>query len=241
MSYYHVIHSICYAIQRTTFESELRVLKQDRAVTGRLSRLSPFLDEQGIIRVGGRVRVIHSSPSDYPILLPKVHPWVDLLIDHYHRIHAHVGPSFLQYTIAQRFWILSARQRIRHRCYQCVRCFRARPRMTQPKMGNLPVARTMPAPPFHHTGMDYCGPFPARVSHLRRAIQVKLYLCIFIRLSSKAVHLEEAQDISTDMFLDVLERFISRRGAPLHLYSDCGTNFVGAARKLQRTVQKLLS
>jgi transposase InsO family protein len=88
--------------------------------------------------------------------------------------------------------------------------------------------------------MDYCGPFVARASQLRRAAHVKTYLCIFICFTTKAVHLEVAQDLSTDCFLDVLQRFISRRGAPLHLYSDCGTNFVGASRRLQAEIQKLV-
>ena len=94
------------------------------------------------------------------------------------------------------------------------------------KLGNHPITRVTTAPPFHFTGMDYCGPFTARVSQLRRASQLKIYLSVFIYFTTKAAHLEVAQDLSTNAFLDVLQRFISSQGAPLHLYSDCGNKFL---------------
>ena len=35
-------------------------------------------------------------------------------------------------------------------------------------------------------------------------------------------------DLSTDYFMIALKRFIARRGRPVRIYSDNGTNFVGA-------------
>ncbi|XP_073972885.1 uncharacterized protein [Rhodnius prolixus] len=87
--------------------------------------------------------------------------------------------------------------------------------------------------------MDFAGPFTIRISDSRKALTVKVYLCIFVCFSTKAVHLELASDLSTSEFLDVLQRFISRRGCPAHLYSDCGTNFVGASTALTRALQSL--
>ena len=51
--------------------------------------------------------------------------------------------------------------------------------------------------------------------------------------SSRAVHIEVASDYTADAFLATFRRFVSRKGLCLHLYSDCGTNFVGADRQLQ--------
>jgi hypothetical protein len=48
----------------------------------------------------------------------------------------------------------------------------------------------------------------------------------------KAFHLEVVSSLSADSFLAALSRFISRRGRVDHLYSDNGTNFVGAFKKL---------
>ncbi|KAL6418584.1 hypothetical protein ACFW04_011986 [Cataglyphis niger] len=52
-------------------------------------------------------------------------------------------------------------------------------------------------------------------------------------LSTKAVHLEVVFDYSTDAFLATLRRFTARRGLCRSLYSDCGTNFVGADAQLR--------
>ncbi|KYN50043.1 hypothetical protein ALC62_00070, partial [Cyphomyrmex costatus] len=55
---------------------------------------------------------------------------------------------------------------------------------------------------------------------------------LFICLATKAIHIELAADLSTETYLNVLKRFISRRGRPAEIYSDNGLNFVGAKRKL---------
>ncbi|XP_018395310.1 PREDICTED: uncharacterized protein LOC108771219 [Cyphomyrmex costatus] len=52
-------------------------------------------------------------------------------------------------------------------------------------------------------------------------------------MSVKAIHLELVSDLSSDGFLAALRRFVSRRGIPEHIYSDNGTNFVGANNQLK--------
>lgn len=52
-------------------------------------------------------------------------------------------------------------------------------------------------------------------------------------MSTKAVHLEIASDLSTGMFISTLKRFIARRDYPCEIWSDNGTNFVGSDRYLQ--------
>ncbi|XP_023247411.1 uncharacterized protein LOC111643569 [Copidosoma floridanum] len=52
-------------------------------------------------------------------------------------------------------------------------------------------------------------------------------------MTSKAVHIELVSDLSTDAFLAAFKRFISCRGSPAHVYSDNGTNFVGASSRLR--------
>jgi hypothetical protein len=89
--------------------------------------------------------------------------------------------------------------------------------------------------------MDYAGPFNVRSTTLRKSSVLKSYLCVFICFSTKAVHLEVAADLSADSFIDVLRRFVSRRGAPECLYSDCGTNFVGANSRLQTLFNSFIS
>ena len=59
---------------------------------------------------------------------------------------------------------------------------------------------------------------------------------LFTCLTTRAVHLEMAYDMSTDGFINVLRRFMSRRGPILHLYSDNGYNFIGAERLLRESL-----
>lgn len=55
---------------------------------------------------------------------------------------------------------------------------------------------------------------------------------MFVCMSLKAVHLELVTNLSTDAFLAAFDRFVARRGIPAAVYSDCGTNFVGASKRL---------
>lgn len=81
--------------------------------------------------------------------------------------------------------------------------------------------------------MDYGGPFLVKEHRRRNARATKVYLAWFICMSVKAVHLEIVTDLSTDDFLAALDRFVTRRGIQSNLYSDCGTNYVGAVRRMK--------
>ena len=66
----------------------------------------------------------------------------------------------------------------------------------------------------------------------RGAKLTKAYVCLFICLATKAIHLELVSDLTTDCFLATLKRFIARRGKPTTILSDNGSNFVGASARL---------
>jgi len=100
-------------------------------------------------------------------------------------------------------------------------------------MGNLPRERVTPARPFQRTGIDYAGPILIRTGKGRGHRTHKGFIAVFICLSSKAVHLEVVSDYTTEAFLAAFRRFISRRGLCCEVFSDCGTNFVGANRQLR--------
>ena len=52
-------------------------------------------------------------------------------------------------------------------------------------------------------------------------------------MSVKAVHIELVSELTTKAFLACLRRFIARCGKPRVVWSDHGTNFVGASRELK--------
>ena len=100
-------------------------------------------------------------------------------------------------------------------------------------MADLPTFRTTAFEPcFTHTGVDLFGPLNAK----RGRVVVKRWGVLFTCLNSRAVHLELASSLETDCFINVLRRFISRRGTPKTIHSDNGTNLVGAAREIKEAI-----
>ena len=104
---------------------------------------------------------------------------------------------------------------------------------------SCPVERITPDIVIEHVGVDYAGPVCLKVGHVRKPTLVKAFICVFVSLSVKAVHLELVSDLTTDAFIACLRRFISRRGKPQTIWSDHGTNFIGASRELRELVEFL--
>lgn len=65
-----------------------------------------------------------------------------------------------------------------------------------------------------------------------RSNETEIYICLIVCFATKAVHSELTVDLSTEVFLRVLHRFIARRGRCSKILSDCGTNFVAADKYL---------
>lgn len=199
-----------------------------------LAQLSPFLDPHDVIRVGGRLKFssLHNE-AKHPALLPKKTYLTRLIILHYHLSLLHGGMRLVMSLIQRRFWIVSGRAAIRAVLHSCVVCTRFRASCPQPCMADLPPNRVKQSHPFSSVGTDYGGPFVVKESRRRNARTHKAYLALFICMSTKAVHLEVVWDLSTDSFLAAFDRFVSRRGIPTEVYSDCGTNYIGAAREFK--------
>ncbi|XP_011686429.1 PREDICTED: uncharacterized protein LOC105449126 [Wasmannia auropunctata] len=101
-------------------------------------------------------------------------------------------------------------------------------------MSNLPGLRVTPSRPFQHTGVNYAGPILLRCSKGRSQKSIKAFIAVFVCFSIKAVHLEAVTDYTAEAFLAAFRRFVSRRGLCEVMYSDCGTNFIGAEAELRR-------
>jgi len=231
-------------IQDQVFHDEIKCLQKNSAIPfkSRILSLNPFLDTHGIIRVGGRLRN-SKLPAEQktPILIPRHHQFTKLLIRTEHIKFLHAGAQLLLSIITRRFWIIGARDAIRHEIKGCVTCSRHAAVVQQQWMGDLPSSRIVPANPFRDTGVDYAGPFNLRLMAGRSKLTYKAYLAIFVCFKTRAVHLEVVSSLSTEAFLATFRRFISRRGKPATIHSDCGTNFVGAAAEIKQMYAMLLS
>ncbi|XP_035205975.1 uncharacterized protein LOC118181006 [Stegodyphus dumicola] len=227
------------------FSEEIDHLKKRKLVCPRskLKMLNPCLDDEGILRVGGRLRNASIAQNvKYPVILAKSHYITELIIRYYHYKYLHGGAQMLHSEIKQRYWIINAQAAIHKIIRKCVTCCRHRSELSYPAMGDLPASRVNPARAFSKCGVDFSSPFQVKPTKGRGVRTVKIDVCVFVCFSTKAVHLEQVGDMTTYSFIAALKRFIARLGRPEEMYSDCGTNFIGANRQLKsyRSNQKVV-
>lgn len=230
--------------QVSQFSKEIRACNQGKDIpsNSRIKNLNPFIDNNGLLRVGGRLK--HSTLNfneKHPIILPNKHHFTNLIIQATHTRSFHGGPQLMMTLLQKQYWILDCRNNIRHLIYKCIPCFRQRAQTAKQLMGNLPKERISIARPFFNTGIDYAGPIDLKVSKGRSPKTTKAHIAIFVCLAVKAIHLELVSDLTTDAFLAAFRRFVARRGSVANVFSDNGTNFVGANNELNKQLQQFIS
>ncbi|CAG2252827.1 unnamed protein product [Mytilus edulis] len=205
-------------------------------ISSKLSKLDPFVDKDGLLRVGGRLeRSDISYESKHPIILPKDSPISRLIIENIHRSIGHLGKNSILAVLRQKYWILGANSIIKGLVSRCVRCKKYQGTCAKQKMANLPKERLQADdPPFTRIGIDFFGPFEVKQG---RSV-VKRYGVIFTCLTIRAIHLELAYSLDTDSCINAIRRFISRRGVPVFIRTDNGTNFVGSERELGEEIKR---
>ncbi|XP_028412194.1 uncharacterized protein LOC114535017 [Dendronephthya gigantea] len=202
---------------------------------GDYSNLSPFIDKDGVIRVGGRVdKAIISYEMKHPVLLPHKH-WISLLITRYKHKHGHSGVAATAAKTRVKYWIQRVHDLAKLVKMKCVTCREFERKTENQLMADLPLERLMPfTPAFYVTSCDYFGPYFVKVGRNKYA---KHYGVLFTCLNTRAVHLELAVDCSAMEFIQVLRRFFAIRGQPTKLISDNGTQLTGAERELREMIK----
>lgn len=237
--------NILYKIaQHESFAEEIELINQNKPLPNKnkLAAYVPFLDEQGVLRVGGRLNESNLQFNQrHPVILSKNHPLTELIVRDYHLIHLHAGQRLLSCLISLNYFIIGNKSLIKQIIYKCVKCIRYKAQVQQQLMGNLPSVRVTPARPFQHCGVDYAGPLNVRSWKGRGAKTYKAYISLFICLSTKAFHLELVKGLSTDDFIAAFKRFCARRGLCQTIYSDNGTTFIGANRHFKELGELLKS
>ena len=202
--------------------------------------LHPFMDSNGLLRIGGRDQNSKLPYStQHPIILHGKHALTKLIIRSEHLRLLHAGPTLLTASLGRRFHIVVGTKAIRSLTRGCTTCRRNAAKPQPQLLGQLPKERVTPDLVFDKVGVDYAGPIYIKHGYVRKPTIVKAYICVFVSLSVKAVHLELVSDLTSDAFIACFRRFIARRGKPSLIWSDHGTNFVGADRELQELVEFL--
>ncbi|XP_050297248.1 uncharacterized protein LOC126736761 [Anthonomus grandis grandis] len=223
-------------LQGQYFSKEIAELNQNKCASNKsINSLKPFLDENNFLRVGGRLVNAHISfEQKHPLLLPSHNPTVGLMLKHEHLRLGHSGTQNVLSNFRLQFWPLNGLKETKKIIRQCVTCARFSSSPASQLMANIPKDRLLQvSKPFEKTGIDFGGPFQIKSSRLRKAPIIKGYICVFVCMVTKAIHLEVVTSLSTEAFLMTLKRFISRRGNPSIIYTDNGTNFLGAKNQLK--------
>ncbi|XP_038120099.1 uncharacterized protein LOC119770042 [Culex quinquefasciatus] len=236
--------SLCRIAQSDEYPDEVATLNQNQRVpaeqrrplekSSNIVKLCPMLDEAGVLRVKGRIQAADFVPYDarHPVILPRDHPVTALLLDYYHRRFQHANNETVVNEVRQKFSISKLRVQVRLTQNNCEWCKVYNSAPIAPQMAPLPRARLSPfLRPFTFTGVDYWTIFDQ--SWKKRCQEMdSTFTCLTIR----AVHLEVVAGLSTDSFKKAMRRFIARRGAPQEIYSDRGTNFIGASGELAKEI-----
>lgn len=203
--------------------------------------LTPFLDSDRLLRVGGRLdRSSLSECRKHPIILPAGAHFTRVLVRDLHERYFHAGRKFLMAFLASRYWLVGGCSNlVKSVINGCVRCTRFKGEVASQLMGQLPPFRVDASRPFSHTGVDLAGPFQCKCVAHRSTKYYKIYLAIFVCMVVKSVHLEIVTDLSSAKFIEAMQRFTSRRGVPVRMYSDNGTNFVGTKNLLIRNEDRV--
>jgi len=228
--------------QAVHFSSEIAQIKAYSHVgrSSRLWKLTPFIDEEGLLRMKGRLQASELTYDEkHPIILPalKVRTIGDInktltarLIYHAHCENQHAGADWLLRHLRERYWLVHGRNTVKSVIGRCVACQAAVGRLHQQRMAPHPEARVMTGTPWAYVGVDFTGAFNLKEASSKEVY--KGYVLIFTNLVSRGVHFEITTGMDTNIFFDAFRRFISRRGVPKEMHSDEARNFVRAKVEL---------
>ncbi|XP_064470062.1 uncharacterized protein LOC135384806 [Ornithodoros turicata] len=228
-------------VQRECFSDEYEVLASNGgriSSTSPLLKLSPYLDQDGILRLKGRLQESDGSASQkQPIILPKHHDFTKKLIMRTHLRLLHGGVRDTLVELRETYWVINGRQAVKAMLHRCLTCQKWRAKPAEEPMAPLPRDRVTKDEPFSVVGVDFAGP----LYYKGATTDCKSYIVVFTCAITRAVHLEIVTDLSTATFLLAFRRFVSRRGVCHTVYSDNALTFKRASKDLRQLWSSLRS
>ena len=198
--------------QKESFQDAFEKISKGQLLSAsdQLNKLSPFLDENELLRLQSRLK--HSKSSyeiKHPILLSAKHYVVIKLIEDPHRAIFHEGTEYVRSVLRQEYWIFGLRNALWSVKAKCVKCRKQRAGVSQPFMADLPRERLQERVfQFTNPGVDYFG--PSEVKFMRKTM--KRWCCPFTCLTTRAVHIEVVPSLEAETCLTAITRLIARRG-----------------------------
>ncbi|XP_068213685.1 uncharacterized protein [Palaemon carinicauda] len=237
-SYINAENFIIRSVQLEIYPVEMVCFQQNEPVPkcSQIANLNPFLDEQGILRVGGRI--VNSDLSlkvKKAISVPGRHHIAMLLVRHYHGKVRHQGRHFTDGAVRSAgFWIVGVKRLISSFIHKCVTYRKLRGKTECQIMSDLPEDCLEPSPFFTNVVVDAFGPWTI-VSRRTRCgyANSKRWALLFSCLVTGAVHIELIEEISSSAFINAVRQFISLICQVKIFWSDRGANYIGAVDKLR--------
>jgi hypothetical protein len=186
-------------------------------------QLGLYIDDNGMIRCRGRLdNSCMVEGARRPMILPHSERFTKLVIEQNHKECLHSGVSQTLAKTRQKFWITHGRSAVKTTLRSCKVCtrFEGGP-YRMPPMPDLPSTRVNEYPAFSKTGLDYLGPLQIKTSEGFK----KVWICLFTCMTTRAIHLEVIQDMTSEEFLLGFRRFVSQRGVPSEVLSDNAAQF----------------
>lgn len=227
-------------IQKDAMSREIRkILKNKTFPKGHFFyKKFPYIDEKGMIRLSNRSELTKTNIKNFgfdklrPIYLPKNHKMTTKYIQHLHESQMHCLENSVIARFNSRFATQHLRSQVKRVIEDCPYCIRFNAKPINPQMGSLPDEKLdTHIPPFVYCMGDVCGPFAVSFGRNGR---INRYLLVICCLTTHSTHIEVLQDMSTDSLLSSLQNTINLRGAIKILYSDYGSNFIGASNKTKK-------
>ncbi|XP_062699634.1 uncharacterized protein LOC115257830 [Aedes albopictus] len=234
--------------QSDSFADEIKVLLKNKELppgewfrierSSRLCKTSPFIDQDGVVRMEGRTAAAEFAAigTRFPVILPREHPITKKIVEDFHVRYGHASKETMVNEVRQMYFIPKLRAMVGKVINGCLVCRLRKSKPVMPRMAPLPVQRMQPfIKAFSYVGLDYFGPIDVSVGRRTEKRYVALFTCLVVR----AVHCEVAFSLSTESCKLAIRRFIRRRGSPVEILSDNGTNFKGASRELIEELKKI--
>jgi hypothetical protein len=181
-----------------------------------------FLDEEGVLRLRTRLANARFCNYDekYPIVLPRKHPYTNLVIRHTHITAEHYGTKATRSKLAARYFVARPNQSVGSVVSRCERCTSRRPKRVVAEQGDLHKNRLrMGTYAFASVGMDHWGPFLLK--------QGKRWGLLMMCLTTRAVWLELVPQPDAECLQHCITQFCCENGAPQEFYSDNGSAMQG--------------
>ncbi|XP_075150788.1 uncharacterized protein LOC142224895 [Haematobia irritans] len=213
--------------QRAHYPDEYYCLMEKKPLGSRSSLLSlnPFLDEEWVMRLNGRLSKCPtlSYSERHPIIVPYNSRFARLLVKYVHDMSIHGGNQLVLRLIRIEYWIPRLTSLIRSTINRCKRCLLDRKKSCTQIMAALSPERTVLTRPFTTTVVDFAGPFDIK-SFIGRA-------CHTLGSHIRLVY-DNASGCLSQIYISA---WLSQT-----IFSDNGTNFVGASREMEKELRCVL-